>query len=67
MAVLPFSILLGGFKWQDRFECGRNASMSLSRLPADMSRLGAFGFIRPQELEMVAQLIRLDAPAHAVA
>ncbi len=48
---------------------GTAPTLTLDTLRQLLVKLGAFGVVRPQELEVVAQLIRLDAPmldTHAV-
>ena len=46
---------------------GTAPALTLDALRQLLVKLGAFGIVRPQELEVVARLIRLDAPVQASA
>jgi hypothetical protein len=46
---------------------GQAPALTLDDLRQLLVKLGAFGVLRAKELEVLAQLIRLDAPTHAFA
>jgi hypothetical protein len=45
---------------------GSAPALTLDELRQLLVKLGAFGVLRPRELEVLAQLIRLDAPAYSL-